>query len=86
MILSTGGGGGCQLPSEVPGPKGGGSAPGGVPGHGGRCLVETPRDSYCCRRCASYWNALLWLLNSTNSRKTFRENSNVTANIKEVLH
>ena len=27
------------------------------------CLVETPRDGYCCGRYASYWNA--FLLNDT---------------------
>ena len=31
----------------------------GVPGPGG-CLVENPRDGYCCRRYASYWNAFLF--------------------------
>ena len=24
------------------------------------CLVETPRDGYCCGRYASYWNAFLF--------------------------
>ena len=35
-----------------------------VPGWGacsqGGCLVETPRDGYCCGRYASYWNAFLF--------------------------
>ena len=38
----------------------------GVPPPGG--LVETPRDSYCCRRYASYWNAFLF---NTESRKLY---------------
>ena len=40
----------------------GGPALGGVPAPGGVCSwggVETPRDSYCCGRYVSYWNAFL---------------------------
>ena len=43
--------------------KGGGAWSGGAwskeeSGPGG-CLLETPRDGYCCGRYASYWNAFL---------------------------
>ena len=52
------GGGGCLIPGglvrAVPGPVGG-----LVPVE---CLVETPLDSYCCRRYASFWNAFLYFI------------------------
>ena len=47
--------GGHLVWGVVPGP-GGVSAPGGW----GGCPVETPQDSYCCGRYASYWNAFLF--------------------------
>ena len=60
-ILFTGG---ClQHLGGVPGPGGclvggglvlGGSGPGGAPS-GGCQIWDTPPDSYCCRRYASYW-------------------------------
>ena len=45
----------CRWYSSMPCSRspGGGAAPGG-------CLVRhPPRDGYCCRRYASYWNAFL---------------------------
>ena len=46
-----------------------GTAPGGCLLPGG-CLVETPRDGYCCGRYASYWNAFLfWSLFICKSRE-----------------
>ena len=61
VILSTTGG--CLLWGEgVPLPGGvlsWGVCSGGVPGPGGVCLVETPRDGHCCGRYASYWKAFL---------------------------
>ena len=60
---------GCLLPGGAC-PQGGllpgGLLPGGgVPGLGGclvpgGCLLETPRDGYCCGWYASYWNAFLF--------------------------
>ena len=51
-----------QVSRGVPAAEGclllGGSAAGGVSAPRG-CLVETPRDGYCCGRYASYWNAFL---------------------------
>ena len=32
------------------------------------CLVETPRDDYCCGRYASYWNAFLFCKYFTENR------------------
>ena len=50
--------GGCLLRGRVPAP-GEGVCSGGCLLQGG-CLVETPRDGYCCGRYASYWNAFLF--------------------------
>ena len=57
----------------------GGSAPGGVPGLGGlvsqHALRQTPpwRDSYCCRHCASHWNAFLSRKHSSRMHATHFE-------------
>ena len=63
----------CQefFPGGMPGPRGLGSGRGwwvwswgvglvrGCLVPGGRCLVDTLADGYCCGRYASYWNAFL---------------------------
>ena len=84
---------GCQVwgsaPGDgVPGPGGGGlPGPGGllwgdgVPGPMG-CLVETPRDGYCCGQYTSYWNAFSFAYKITCivmniNRKLFKHNISI---------
>ena len=63
----------------VPPPGGGASSGGGVLPPGG-CLVETPRDGYCCGRYASYWNTFLFTLMILVSRRHgFPFKSNITS-------
>ena len=59
----------CRFPGPLPRGKLRGIWPGGSPGPHPRGKlrgiwsggVETPRDGYCCRQYASYWNAFLFL-------------------------
>ena len=65
---------GCLIP--------GGSAPGGMPtprgvsapggsARGRGVATPLPRDGYCCRRYASYWNAFLFQVINFNVQKFF---------------
>ena len=53
----------------MPGPRG---VPGLVGVRSEGCLVETPRDGYCCGRYASYWNAFLFTIDF-NAKKNFHD-------------
>ena len=68
--------GGCFLPGEC-------FLPGGA--SSGGCLMETPRDGYCCGRYAFCWNAFLLKYASFYSKHFTLKSNHAKGQLKRIL-